>query len=51
MTTYPNCPPVGLTTSDDTPLEVKSSEELPSGLETHESGLRDTERELKDAHQ
>ena len=49
MTTYPNCPPVGLTTSNDTPLEAKSSEELPSGLETHEPGLRDTECEWKDA--
>lgn len=37
-TTYPKSPPVGLTSLDDTPLEVESGEELPSGLETHESG-------------
>jgi hypothetical protein len=51
MTTYPKSPPVGLTSLDDTPLEVKSGEELPSGLETHESGQRDKEREQKDAQQ
>jgi hypothetical protein len=35
--TDPYRPSVGLTSSDDTPLVVKSDDELPSGMKPHES--------------
>jgi hypothetical protein len=37
ITTDPYRPPVGLTSSDDTPLEVKSGEEFPSDMVKGES--------------
>jgi hypothetical protein len=37
VTTYPYGPPVGQTSSDHTPLIVKSSKELPSGMDSRES--------------
>lgn len=42
MTTYPYRPPVRLTSSDDTPLVVKTGEELPAGIKSRESELCDT---------
>jgi hypothetical protein len=37
--THPNRPPVGLMSSDDTPLVVKTGEELPAGMKSRELEL------------